>query len=94
MCCQSKQQCHFDVQNVLHEQVILAVVNHIYVFHKVMNGWKTLKDSLKVCFENVNIESYVKVLNFKDSGILTVSQVKVLKFKNPEVLMGESSKFL
>ena len=38
-----------------------------------------------------NTESQIK---FTDSGILTVSQVKGLKFKNPEVLMDESLKFL
>ena len=31
----------------------LAAVNHIYVFHEVMNGCKKSKDSLKDCFENV-----------------------------------------
>ena len=45
----------FDVQRVLHGQVSLAAVNHIYVFHEIMNGCKKSKDSLKACFENVNI---------------------------------------
>ena len=38
----------------------LAAVNHIYIFHEVMNG---CKDSLKACFENVNIY----YMNFKFS---------------------------
>ena len=33
----------FDVQSVLYGQVSLAAVNHIYVFHEVMNGCKNLK---------------------------------------------------
>ena len=33
----------FDVLSVLHEQVSLADVNHIYVFCEVMNGYKNLK---------------------------------------------------
>ena len=43
----------FDVRSVLHGQVSLAAVNQIYVIHEAMNGCK--KDSLKACFENVNI---------------------------------------
>ena len=33
----------FDVLIVLHGQVSLAAVNHIYVFHEVMNGCKNPK---------------------------------------------------
>ena len=45
-----------NVQSVLYGQVSLAVVNQIYVFHEAMNGYKNLKiDSLKDCYENVNI---------------------------------------
>ena len=33
----------FDVRSLLHGQVSLAAVNHIYVFHEVMNGFKNLK---------------------------------------------------
>ena len=33
----------FDVQSVLHRQVSLAAVNHIYVFHEIMNGCKKLQ---------------------------------------------------
>ena len=40
----------FLVRCILHEQVRLAAVNHIYDFHEVMNGY-----SVKACFENVNI---------------------------------------
>ena len=45
----------FGVRSVLHGQVSLAAVNQIYVFHEAMNDFKNLKDSLKACFENVNI---------------------------------------
>ena len=45
----------FDVQSILHRQVSLAAVNQIYVFHEAMNGCKKSKNSLKACFENVNI---------------------------------------
>ena len=46
----------FDVPSVLHGQVRLAAVNQICVIHEAMNGCKNLKDSLKDCFENVNIK--------------------------------------
>ena len=45
----------FDVQSILHGQVSLAAVNQIYVIHEAMNGCKKSKDSLKGCFESVNI---------------------------------------
>ena len=32
----------FGVQSILHRQVSLAAVNHIYVFHEVMGGCKNL----------------------------------------------------
>ena len=41
-----------DFQSVL---VSLAAVNQIYVIHEAMSGCKKSKDSLKACFENVNI---------------------------------------
>ena len=44
----------FDVRSVLPEQVSLAAVNQIYKVHEAMNSCKNL-DSLKVCFENVNM---------------------------------------
>ena len=44
-----------DVGSVLHGQVSLAAVNQICVIHEAMNGCKKSKDSLKDCFENVNI---------------------------------------
>ena len=44
----------FDVQSILHGPVSLAAVNQIYVIHEAMEGCKNL-DSLKACFENVNI---------------------------------------
>ena len=37
----------------------LAAVNQICVIHEAMNGCKKSKDSLKDCFENVNI--YLKI---------------------------------
>ena len=44
------------VQSILQGQVSLAAVNQIYVIHEAMNGCKkNPKDSLKGCFENVNI---------------------------------------
>ena len=33
----------FDVQSILHRQVSLVAVNHIYVFHEAMKGCKNLK---------------------------------------------------
>ena len=33
----------FDVQSTFHEQVCLAAVNQIHVFHEAINGCKTLK---------------------------------------------------
>ena len=44
----------FDVRSVLHGQVGLAAVNIIRVIHETMNSCKNL-DSLKDCFENMNI---------------------------------------
>ena len=44
----------FDVQSVLHGQVSLAAVNQICVIHEAMS-----EDSLKDCFENVNIHLFV-----------------------------------
>ena len=45
----------FDVRSELHGQVSLAAVNQFCVVHEDMNGCKKSKDSLKACFENVNI---------------------------------------
>ena len=45
----------FDVQCVLHRQVSLAAVDQIYVNHEAMKDCKKSNDSLKACFENVNI---------------------------------------
>ena len=46
-----------DVRSVLHRQVSFAAVNQICVIHEAMNCFKKKKskDSLKDCFENVNI---------------------------------------
>ena len=45
----------FDVRSILHGQVNLAADNQMYVFNEAMNGCKKYKDSLKTCFENVNM---------------------------------------
>ena len=46
----------FDDRIALHGQVCLEAVDHIYVFHESLNSCKiSVKDSLKACFENVNI---------------------------------------
>ena len=50
------------VRNVLHGQVSSAAVNQICVIHGAMNGCKKSKDSLKDCFENVNIRTITQVL--------------------------------
>ena len=55
-CCQSQHQNVFWRMSSLHGQVSLAAVNQICVIHEAMNGCKNLKDSLKDCFENVNIQ--------------------------------------
>ena len=44
----------FGVRSVLHGQVSLAAVNQIRVIHEALKGAK-YKDSLKDCFENVNM---------------------------------------
>ena len=51
--CQSQHQCHFGrIRSGLHGQLSLAAVNQMYVFH-------VFQDSLKACFENVNINIYI-----------------------------------
>ena len=46
----------------------LAAVNQICVIYEAMNGWKKSKDSLKDCFENVNISKiHVGILAFTTS---------------------------
>ena len=46
----------FNVRRALHGQMSLGAVNQICVNHEAMNGCKKkYKDSLKDCFENVNI---------------------------------------
>ena len=54
----------FDVRSVLHGQMTLAAVNHIHVFHEVMNSCKKSEDLLNMlnaCFENVNISKYITI---------------------------------
>ena len=48
----------FDVQSILHGQVSLAALNQICIIHEAMNGCINL-DSLKACFENVNISIWL-----------------------------------
>ena len=48
-CCQSQVSLlvnEFDVRSVLHGQMSLTAVNH--VFHEAMNGYKNLKIHLKI----------------------------------------------
>ena len=41
--CHSQHQCHFwPMKCLLHGQVRLSAVNHIYIFHEVMNGCKNV----------------------------------------------------
>ena len=54
----------FKVQSVLHGLVSLTADNQIYVFHEAMNSCKNL-DSLKACFENVNIVVCLHCINFR-----------------------------
>ena len=54
----------FNVRSVLHGQVSLAAVNQFDVFHEAMNVivWlQKSKDSLKACFEHVNVMSCIKI---------------------------------
>ena len=60
----------FDVRSVLHGQVSLAAVNKIYVIHDAMNGYKNLKNSLKACFENVNIQSIFSCIHYFVNNII------------------------
>ena len=49
------------VRGVLHGQVSLAAVNQICVIHEAMNGCEKSKESLKDCFENVNIPKCIRI---------------------------------
>ena len=58
--CQSQHQCHFWRMNLMLEVNCtgkrawqLSII--FYVIHEVMNCCKKSKDSLKACFESVNI---------------------------------------
>ena len=55
--CQSQHKCLTWRMNSIFKVYCtgLAAVNQIYVFHEATNGFKKSKDSLKACFENVNI---------------------------------------
>ena len=61
-------QCGTSVTSVersaLHEQVSLAAVNQIYVIHEAKS-----EDSLKACFENVNIS--LNVIRQSSQTLLT-----------------------
>ena len=71
-----KHNCHFWQMNlmfqayILQGQVRLAGVNHIYVFHEVFNGCKKKKskDSLKACFQNLNIMKLHQIRSSYYSG--------------------------
>ena len=60
----------FDVQSILHWEVSLAAVNQIYVFHEAMSSYKNSNDSLKACFENVNIPCYGVAADMSNTLIL------------------------
>ena len=50
----------FDVPSVMHGQVSVAAVSQkIRVIHEAMNGCKKSKDSIKDCFKNVYIITYL-----------------------------------
>ena len=53
--CQSQHQCHFFVRSALHGQASLKAVNHILCDSLGYERLQKFKDSLKACFENVNI---------------------------------------
>ena len=53
--------------SILHDLVSLAAVSHTYVFHEVMNVCKKSSDSLKACFENVNISDMNKVISVQSA---------------------------
>ena len=65
----------FDVWSVLHRQVSLAAVNRIYVVHEAMNGCKKSKDSLKACFEYVNIDTCVSATTECIWYVVCVTQI-------------------
>ena len=67
----------FVVRSILHGQVSLAAVNQICVIHEAMNGCKKSKDSLKDCFENVNIErsTTMTLLNLDVSNPVSVKKI-------------------
>ena len=48
-----------DVRSILHGQMSLAEAYQICVIHEAINGCKKSKDSLKACFDNVNIPVYI-----------------------------------
>ena len=60
----------FDVRSVLHGQVNLAAVNHIYVFHEVMNSCENLKihKRLALKMELIKHEHSCKILYIHAKG--------------------------
>ena len=50
----------FDVQSAFHEQVCLAAVNQIHVFHEALNGCKNLKIHYSIrlfnSYENILVD--------------------------------------
>ena len=56
----------FDVWSELHGQLSLAAVNQILCHSWGYERFQSFKDSLKACFENVNIHLYIIVLSAID----------------------------
>ena len=67
----------FNNRCILHAQVSLSAVNHINVFHEDMNGYKKYIDSLKACFENVNIVNIVVTISFDVVAVYNGSNCKL-----------------
>ena len=56
----------------------LAAINQICVIHEAMNGCQKYKDSLKDCFENVNIKKLIQFLECSWNHEYLGSLAKVL----------------
>ena len=77
----------------------LATVNQICVVHEAMNGCKKSEDSLKECFENVNISitGYSNSHKFHKNSLKTQSfpeleQMYWEEFKRRQILKEEMRK--
>ena len=58
----------FDIRSALHGHVILAAVNHIYVFHGVVNSGKNLK--ILLVLVTVSINSFTKFQPISNDTII------------------------